>query len=1507
MKPFYFLLIVLSLLSGHVCLEARESSKPVGAGLWNNAVPNKSGGLSSSAVAMKNLQAGAAKDLFFVENKGQVRDQDGNARPDIQYQLKATGGLNIFIGNGAIHYQFSKADKGRTGSGEQRAASFAKATADERERGAESEGREEKSYTMYRMDVELVGADKHAAVIAAQQQSYYENYYTPGTGDNGARALAWKKITYREVYPHIDWVLYARGGKLKHEFIIRKGGRVSDIQLKYGGATGLRITEDGSLEAKTPEGVITEEAPVTSQADGKAVSSMFKLTGDVLSYKTAAYEGDLLVDPMLLWATYYGAGGDERGLSVAADGTGNVYMCGKTNSIIGIATSGAYQTTYGGWLDDAFLIKFDRSGIRQWATYYGGPGDEGRSTAITTDGAGNVYLAGWTTSTSGIASSGAHQDTYGGGGNDAFLVKFDGTGIRQWATYYGGTGADYGYAVGTDATGNVYLTGGTTSASGIASPGAYQTILSGGGGDAYLVKFDGLGARQWATYYGGNAGYEFGGSVCADGAGNVYLTGGTTSTSGIATSGAYQNAYGGGTLDAYLAKFDITGMLQWATYYGGPGTDGGNSVATDGLGNAYFVGTTNSATGIASPGAYQSGLVGSVNACLAKFDGMGARQWATYYGPTSGGYDPAVATDGISNVYVTGTTNSSSGIASADAYQATYGGGTNDAYLVKFDALGTREWATYYGGASDDYGISVTTNGSGTVYLAGGTTSTSAIASAGAHQTTQGGGEDAFLAVFNDLDTIAGSLTFCQGATVTLSDRMPGGIWSSGSTAIAAIGSSTGIVTGLAAGTAVISYAVGISSVTKTVTVQLSPVPITIGTGTFAICQGASVSLSDATSGGTWSSSPAGVATITSGGYATGVATGSTSAATTTITYQLTATGCNVTQVVTVNPQPSVSGPASVCETASITLAEFSGAPGAWSSGLPGIASVGSATGIVSGAAAGTAMISYIATGGCYSTAMVTVMPMPAAITGPANVCGGRTISLSTGPGGGGWYISPATAGSISGTGVVTGAATAVAVPAVVSYSLAMCGVSYPITINPQPVITGPTVVCHYANVNLYEATGTVGAWSAPAGAVSATGVVTGTATGMIPITFTAATGGCADIRSMTVNPVPVPITGATSVCQMRTTTLADADPGGAWSSGASSIASITASGVVSGVLPGTAAISYSFPATGCYASATVTVLAAPVISLTAGGPTSFCPGGSVTLSATPGFTYQWLDGGVPISTATGMSYVASTSGSFAVTATNAAGCSATSLPIHVSAGADPVIIPSGLVYFCQGGSTTLTASTGSAVGTMTYQWFRNGIAISGATSVTYPADTVGTYTCNVALTTGSVTCSGVTPPVTVTVVPRPMPVIHTSGTAFVTDNHSWITYQWYLNTVAIPGANSWSIVPVFYGSYRLEVTDTNGCAGYSTSIYYGPGGVQTEAGNIQQQQIAIYPNPATSIVNIDAPMKVRAIITGMEGKVLIDQPAAVQVDVSGLAPGVYMIALYDDSGARVKVEKLIR
>src|ERR1019366_6599716 len=237
--------------------------------------------------------------------------------------------------------------------------------------------------------------------------------------------------------------------------------------------------------------------------------------------------------PILQWATYYGGDSSTYGWHVTTDDSGYIYIAGRTSSRNNIAYNGLEDTTT--YSLTCFLAKFNPLGQRIWGTFYGGYGYPyttrpipGNVTAnVAVDHSGNVYLSGFADSAMNI-TSGGFQNNYGGGSLDAFLVKFNSQGQRLWATYYGGSGADFAASVAVDRWNNVYLAGATSSPTGIAYNGFQNTYGGGGGpvmpGDGFLIKFDSSGNRLWATYYGGS-GDDWGFSVATDHSGNAVLAG----------------------------------------------------------------------------------------------------------------------------------------------------------------------------------------------------------------------------------------------------------------------------------------------------------------------------------------------------------------------------------------------------------------------------------------------------------------------------------------------------------------------------------------------------------------------------------------------------------------------------------------------------------------------------------------------------------------------------------------------------------------------------------------------------------------------------------------------------------------------------------------------------------------------------------------------------------------------------------------------------------------------
>ncbi len=416
--------------------------------------------------------------------------------------------------------------------------------------------------------------------------------------------------------------------------------------------------------------------------------------------------------------------------------------------ICGIATSGAYQSTYGGNID-VFIAKFSKTGTCLWATYFGGP-DIDNGIDITVDLNDNIYVTGYTLSATGIATNGSHQATFGGGTTygDAYIVKFSTGGVRLWGTYIGGDADDYGNGIATDKTGNVYMAGYSTSAyplDCIATSGAFQTVPA-GGPDIIVIKFNASGVRQWGTYYGSSE-PDYGCKIALDSSGNIGVSSVTYSDTGLVTSGAHQTVYKGNG-DALLLKLSPAGTRIWCTYLGGDSYDYGIDLTFDKTGNIFMTGSTNSDSGIASTGSSQDHRAGAGEAYLAKFSPGGSRLWSTYYGGSKLDGAFAITVDPEDNAAITGFTISDSGMVSSLVHQQVFGG-VDDIFVARFNAAGAKLWSTYYGGPNADEGNGIASDNNGNIFVTGLSSSTNKITTPGAYKTNYSGGAyDAVLAAF---------------------------------------------------------------------------------------------------------------------------------------------------------------------------------------------------------------------------------------------------------------------------------------------------------------------------------------------------------------------------------------------------------------------------------------------------------------------------------------------------------------------------------------------------------------------------------------------------------------------------------------------------------------------------------------------------------------------------------------------------------------------------------------
>jgi len=541
------------------------------------------------------------------------------------------------------------------------------------------------------------------------------------------------------------------------------------------------------------------------------------------------------------------------------------------------------------------------------------------------------------------------------------------------------------------------------------------------------------------------------------------------------------------------------------------------------------------------------------------------------------------------------------------------------------------------------------------------------------------------------LASITGTTNVCAGSAITLHDATSDGTWSSSNTSYATVGTSSGIVTGVAAGNATITYSLSAGCyVIEMVTVNESPATIT---GTTTVCVGATTTLSDATSGGIWSSTGTSVTVVGSSGVVTGVEGGEGI-----ITYSLS-DGCYVTAFVFVNATPpAITGTTTVCVGSTTTLDDtYFG--GTWSSSSITYGTIDFATGIVTGISAGSFTVTFSMPTLCYATTTVTVNPVPDDITGSDVVCVGSTITLSDATSGGTWSSSSSRATVVGSSGVVTGVA---AGTATISYTLPTgCYATYEITINPLPsIFSGSTSVCIGLTSTLSNSI-TGGVWSTSSSNItvgSSSGVVSGVSLGTAVITYTAATG-CSSMITVTVNSLPDAITGSVPVCATLSITLSDMTGGGTWSGGLPNASVVPATGVVTGLLAGTATITYTL-STSCFATTIVTVnTLIPVSPIV--GATSLCVGGSTTTLTDASSSGIWSSSNASIATvgSTGIVTSGSTAGVVTITYTITNACGAVSATYTVNVvPADPPILGGGGI--CSGTNDTLTNAVGGGTWT---------------------------------------------------------------------------------------------------------------------------------------------------------------------------------------------------------------
>jgi len=639
-----------------------------------------------------------------------------------------------------------------------------------------------------------------------------------------------------------------------------------------------------------------------------------------------------------------------------------------------------------------------------WATYYGG-NNYGQGLAITLDASDNVYITGNTGSTTGIATAGALKTTYNGPSPNAFVAKFNPTGTSLlWGTYFGKSETT-GFGIKLDATGNVCIAGSTSSATDIATPGAYKSVIS-GGLNAYVAKIDPTGSTEiWGTYYGTQTTCI---ALALDAADNAFITGETQGTTGISTPGAYKTTTTSTTgTSVFVAKISSNGStLDYGTYYGGSTTasDEAYSIVVDAADNAYITGQCQSATGIATAGAYKTTLTAATsrfNAFVAKFNSTGSTlDWGTYYGGTGDDEGYGIALDANDNSYVTGWTASTSGISTPNAYQTVLhsGPGGGNCFVAKFDPTGsTLDWGTYYGGTSWDIAWAITLNPCNDVYITGEAESSNDIATPGAYQTTRLGGGFSDNAFVSEFDSTGGSTALvvtaknthvlCNGGStgtaieITTSGNGPFTyLWSPG-------GQTGDTATGLSAGTYKVTVTDPCGNVDTASTTITQPAVLTALASTPSACSGtASVTAGGGTLPYSYSWTPGGQTSATITGLSSG-------------TYTVTVTDssgtCSQTASVIIGASNLAIALSSPGSCSGVLTANASGGTTPYTYlWAPG----GQTTATVTGLSTGSYSITVTDANGCHITADTSVAgagtPLTITAKGDTTVCAGVMVTL---------------------------------------------------------------------------------------------------------------------------------------------------------------------------------------------------------------------------------------------------------------------------------------------------------------------------------------------------------------------------------------------------------------------------------------------------------------------------------------------------------------------------------
>ena len=719
----------------------------------------------------------ASGEATFIENRGQWNSA-------AQF-LVQTPGLDAWITDRGVVYDVYQIESVGDQKGINRTLSerfgyddpFARTPS----HGGPGSEPEMRNRTGHVVQMNFEGAKPKTRMVGTDQQPGIYNYFIGNDRSRWATDVRrYSGVRVENLYEGIDAVYYLDEGRPRYDLVVAPGADASLIRMSFTGAEQLSVAQDGALEIATSMGVLRQQGLFAYQiVDGarESVRCGFEIsvTGAV-TFALGHYDSHrpLVIDP-LVWSTFMGAGSEDRAYAVAVDPAANVYVAGRTRNADFPTTSGAYDRTFAGDID-VIVAKIASDGTQlDYATMLGGSSYE-VAYGLTIDTDGSAVITGFTNSSEYPTTDGAFDRTYNSGA-DAFVTRLhaDGTDLR-YSTLLGGAQLDAGSDVITDADGNAYIVGFTSSTAWPTTTDAADRTYN-GGSDVFACKISSDGSNLTYSTFIGGSGVDEGYSIEVNSIGNAFITGYTNSPSFPVTDGAYDVTYNGG-YDAFLCKIATTGQsLVYSTFLGGSDDDFSGGLGLNAAGEAFVSGTTGSNDFPVTNGGYDGTYNGGRDRFIVRMSSDGSGPvYSTFLGGAleDGGFAIAINQNG--NAIIAGYTAQGPGtqFPTTGAAFDNIHNGKADAYIAELDNTGsTLLYSTLFGGTEDDYAHAAAIDSLGFVFIAGATGSSTLPVSGGALDQTHNGGDDIFVTKWGLTETIVltspnGSQSWCAGTTQSI-------------------------------------------------------------------------------------------------------------------------------------------------------------------------------------------------------------------------------------------------------------------------------------------------------------------------------------------------------------------------------------------------------------------------------------------------------------------------------------------------------------------------------------------------------------------------------------------------------------------------------------------------------------------------------------------------------------------------------------------------------------------